>query len=150
MGYQEKQGNQGTKFEVENRIMAGFEKLWIWKESFELMLEIAKICKNLPRDERFRLQDQIERSSSSVPDNISEAYTSYYYNDKIKGMNIARKEAGETQNHIRKMQGKNYIPASLADRLVLRYEKVIIGINNFKNYIVEKRDSSDKKGIRKT
>lgn len=127
---------------------AGFESLWIWQESIRLMLEIAGECKKLPRDERFRLRDQVERSSSSVPDNISEGYTTYYYNDKIKGMNVARKEAGETQNHIRKMQLKGYILGPKADEWVHRYERVIIGINNYKKYILEKRDNSNLKGER--
>lgn len=130
------------------RKKAGFERLWIWQEAYNLMLEIAQICKTLPRDERFRLRDQIERSSSSVPDNISEGYTSYYYNDKAKSMNIARKEAGETQNHVRKMQGKQYITLKQADNLVARYEILIIGINNFRKYILEKRENSNRKGNR--
>jgi len=142
MGNQEYQGYQGKMRK------AGFESLWIWQEGIKLMLEIAKECKNLPRDERFRLRDQIERSSSSVPDNISEGYTTYYYNDKIKGMNVARKEAGETQNHVRKMQFKGYIDSLKSDEWVHRYERLIIGINNYKKYILEKRDNSKLKGER--
>ncbi len=129
---------------------AGFEKLWIWQEAHKLMLEIAESCKHLPINERFILRDQIERSSSSVGDNIAEGYSSYYYNDKIKGMNTARKEAGETQNHVRTMQDKKYINSAKADDWVDRYEKVLIGINNFKKYILEKRDNSSKKGSRRT
>lgn len=129
---------------------AGFEKLWIWQEAHRLMIEITEICKGLPRDERFRLRDQIERSSSSVCDNIAEGYSSYYYNDKLKGMNNARKEAGETQNHIRSMEGKNNIDSKSADTLIGLYEKVIIGINSFKNYIIEKRENDSHKGTRRT
>ena len=66
---------------------------------------------------------QVERSSSSVCDNIAEGYTTYYYNDKIKGFNIARKEAGETQNHVRKMSGKNYLSAEQSQKWVERYEE---------------------------
>lgn len=128
----------------------GFTKLWIWQEGHKLMLEIFEICKTLPREERFRLRDQIERASNSVIDNIAEGYSSYYYNDKIKGMNIARKEASETQNHILKMKSKRYVAPENADNLISRYERVIIGINNFKNYIVEKRENSSHKGSRKT
>ena len=73
--------------------VAGFEKLWVWRKSHQLMLEIHEIAKTLPRDERFRIRDQIERSSSSVADNIAEGHLSYYYNDKIKGFYTARKEA---------------------------------------------------------
>ena len=61
------------------------------------MQDIHKFCKILPKDEKFELKDQMERCSSSVCDNISEGYASYYYNEKIKGFHIARKEAGEAQ-----------------------------------------------------
>lgn len=142
MGYQEKQEDQG-------RIRkAGFEKLWIWQEAFRLMLEISDICKLLPREERFRLRDQIERSSSSVSANIAEGYSTYYFNDKIKGMHVARKESGETQNHIRIMQGKKYIPNVKADELVHQYERLIIGINNYIKFILEKRENVKRKGIK--
>jgi len=95
--------------------MPSFRDLWIWQEAHQLMLEIHKFCKSLPREERFRKRDQIERSSSSVPDNITEAYTAYYYNNKIKGMYIARREAGETQNHLEALTGKGYLSRAKAD-----------------------------------
>jgi len=119
--------------------IAGFEKLWVWQKAHELMQEIHSFCRMLPRDERFRLRDQIERSSSSVCDNIAEGYATYYYSDKIKGFNIARKEAGETQNHIRKLSGKGYLDAEQSQRWVERYEEVIRGINGYTRYIREKK-----------
>ena len=119
--------------------IAGFEKLWIWQKSHKLMQEIHRFYRNLPREEKFRLRDQIERSSSSVCDNIAEGYTTYYYNDKIKGFNIARKEAGETQNHIRKLAGKSYLEKTLSQKWVEQYEEVIRGINGYIRYIREKK-----------
>lgn len=119
--------------------VAGFEKLWVWQKAYELMLEVHTFCKRLPRDEKFRLRDQIERSSSSVCDNIAEGYTTYYYSDKIKGFNVARKEAGETQNHIRKLSGKNYLDADRSQKWVGRYEEVVRGINGYARYIREKK-----------
>src|SRR4030042_3035639 len=89
----------------QERFVAGFEKLWVWQKAYKLMLEIHKSCKKIPVKERFKLIDQIERCSSSVCDNIAEGYTAYYYKEKIKGFYIARKEAGETQNQIRKLAG---------------------------------------------
>ena len=122
--------------------IAGFEKLWVWQKAHKLMLEVHNICRTLPREERFRLKDQIERSSSSVPDNIAEGHTSYYYKDKIKGFNTARKEAGETQNHIRTLQGKRYITDIVADTLMKRYEEVIRGVNGYINWIRNKKNAN--------
>ncbi len=107
------------------------------------MLEVHKICQVLPRDERFKKRYQLEKSSSSVPDNIAEGHTTYYYQDKIKGFNVARKEAGETQNHIRALQDKHYISSKQARNLISRYEEVIRGINGYIRWVRQKR--GDKK-----
>jgi four helix bundle protein len=122
-------------------VIAGFEKLWVWQKAYALMLEIHRISKNLPMEEKFRIRNQIERSSSSVPDNISEGHTSYYYQDKIKCFAISRKEAGETQNHIRSLEGKGYLPKGAANELIARYEEVIKGINGYINWVRRKRES---------
>ena len=119
--------------------IAGFEKLWVWQKAHKLMLEVHAICKTLPRHEQFKIRDQVERASSSVPDNIAEGHSSYYYQDKIKGFNTARKEAGETQNHIRSMEGKGYINKQKAKNLMERYEEVIRGINGYIRWVREKK-----------
>ena len=103
------------------------------------MIEMHNICKKLPYHERFKTKDQLERSSASVPDNIAEGHTSYYYQDKIKAFNVARKEAGESQNHIRSLQAKQYIKKDEGDDFVLRYEEVIRGINGYINWVREKK-----------
>lgn len=132
--------------------MPSFEDLTIWQKAHSLMLKIHEIVKHLPREERFRAGDQIERSSSSVPDNISEGYMSYYYNDKIKFLYIARREAGETRNHLRKLVDKHYMAQSQAKDFIAECTEIIKGINGFINYIRRKRDrdkDNDKKTGRK-
>lgn len=125
--------------EYQEKPVAGFEKLWVWQKAHKLMQEIHKFCKTLPKDERFRLRDQIERCSSSICDNIAEGYTAYYYNDKIKGFYTARKEAGETQNQIRKLSGKGYFDSQQSQSWVEEYEEVIRGINGYIRYTREKK-----------
>lgn len=125
--------------------MAGFEKLRIWQKAHELMLKIHEIAKKMPAEEKYRIKAQIERSSSSVCDNIAEGYSSYYYNDKIKGMYTARKEAGETQNHIMTLESKKYINNNSAKELKEEYEGLIKGINAYINYIRDKRKNDKSK-----
>jgi four helix bundle protein len=121
------------------KAIAGFEKLWVWQKAHLLMVEVHEICKKLPYHERFKIKDQLERSSTSVTDNMAEGHTSYYYQDKIKAFNVARKEAGESQNHIRTLQAKEYITKDRADDIVIRYEEVIRGINGYINWVREKK-----------
>jgi four helix bundle protein len=121
--------------------IVGFEKLWVGQKAHNLMQEIHKFCGTLPKAEDFKLKDQIERCSSSVCDNIAEGYTAYYYKEKMKGFYIARKEAGETQNQIRKLSGKNYLSPELSQNWVEGYEEVIRGINGYVRYINKKKSA---------
>jgi len=121
-------------------VKPGFENLRIWKKAYELMLKIHEMCKKLPREERYQIKDQIERSSSSVVDNIAEAYATYYYNNKIKTAYTARREAAETQSHLRKMEGKKYLITEITNFYISEYEGLIRGINAFINSVKEKRD----------
>ena len=133
-------GHQGDS----KRIVSGFEKLWVWQRAHQLMLEVHGLCRNLPLEERFKRRDQIERSSSSVVDNMAEGYSGFYYNDKIKSFYIARKEAGETQNHIRSLEDKRYVSRFQATDLINRYEEVMRGINGYIRWLRTKRGSINK------
>lgn len=120
-------------------VKPGFENLRIWQEGYDLMLKIHDICRTLPRSE-FRLKDQVERSSSAVPDEISEGYGAYYFKEKIKCFYTARREATETQNHLRKMEGKKLVTPEKANNVIDRYEGLIRGINAYINYIKRKSE----------
>lgn len=119
--------------------MPTFRDLRVWQEAMRLMLEVHKLCKNLPIDERFQLINQAIRSSSSVPDNIAEGYGSYHYKDKINRFYDARKESNETQNHILKMERKGYIGKEISGKLFEDYQGLIRGINGYINYLRRKR-----------
>ncbi len=49
-----------------------FEKLDVWKLARKLTVNIYKISRNFPDDERFGLTSQIRRASVSVTSNIAE------------------------------------------------------------------------------
>ena len=132
--------------QVKENIVPSHEKLWVWQKSHKLMLQIHTISNGFPLDERFRLKDQVRRSSKSVPDNVAEGCNSYYYNEKIRGYRHARKEAGETQNHIREMQKKKYISTKEAEAIIYEYEEVIRGLNGLVRYYNKKRDNSKLRG----
>ena len=59
-----------------------FEHLKVWQKSHQLVLDIYKIIKKFPTEEKFSLVDQIKRSSSSIPTNIVEG------NERKTKMNI--------------------------------------------------------------
>jgi len=57
----------------------GFRDLIVYQKSYKLALEIFKITKSFPKEEKYSLTDQIRRSSRSVPANLSEAWAKRKY-----------------------------------------------------------------------
>jgi len=49
-----------------------FEDLEVWKKSHRLTLNIYKSTQKLPKEEKYRLGDQLRRPASSVSTNIVE------------------------------------------------------------------------------
>lgn len=130
-------------------IVPAHEKLWIWQKANKLHLEICQICKMLPRNEMYNLRAQIERSSKSVKDNTAEANESYYYEEKRKGLFTSRREAAETQNHIREMEDKRYIIHTKSQDMIDAYEEIKRGINGLVKTISERKESNGRKGNKK-
>ena len=77
-----------------------FYDLMAWKKSHELVIEIYKITKTFPDDERFGLTSQIRRSASSITANLAEGYGRFHFKDKIRFYYMARGSNTETQNHL--------------------------------------------------
>jgi four helix bundle protein len=87
----------------------GFEKLEIWQLSMHLSIEINRLSKTFPIDERFDLISQINRSSSSVPSNIAEGTSRFGSKDKARFIQYAFSSNMETMNHLIKSQRLGYI-----------------------------------------
>ena len=49
-----------------------FEKLEVWQQSRQLVVEVYNLIKKFPIEERFALSDQLRRAVISVPSNIAE------------------------------------------------------------------------------
>ena len=43
--------------ENQQKLITGFEKLWVCQKAHNLMQEIHKLCKALPESEKFKLRD---------------------------------------------------------------------------------------------
>ena len=77
-----------------------FEELEVWKLSRQLKKEIRVLVKKFPFDEKYRLTDQIIRSSRSNGSNIAEGFGRYHFKDNSKFGRIARGSLFETLNHL--------------------------------------------------
>ena len=65
--------------EYQQRPIKSFRDLRVFRESYELALEIQEASKSFPREELYSLSDQIRRAARSVPANIAEGWAKREY-----------------------------------------------------------------------
>ena len=77
-----------------------FEELDLWKKARIFKNEIFALVKEFPAEERYRLSDQIIRSSRSINTQITEGHGRRTYPDRIRFCVIARGSLSESLNHL--------------------------------------------------
>jgi len=55
-------------------LLKNYKELKVWQRSYQLCLEIYRITKEFPKEERYGLTSQTRRAAVSVPSNIAEGY----------------------------------------------------------------------------
>ena len=80
--------------------MDTFEDLEVWKIGRELRISISKMIKTFSHEEKFRLSDQIIRSSRSVTANIAEGFGRFHFQENIQFCRQARGSLSETLEHL--------------------------------------------------
>ena len=67
-----------------------FKDLIIWAKSHQLTLEIYRLTKNFPSDEKYGLISQIRRAAYSIPSNIVEGHSRKSKKEFLQFLNIAK------------------------------------------------------------
>lgn len=94
-----------------------FEDLTVWQKAHMLTLDVYKITKSFPKEEKYSLTQQLRRSSSSVPTNIVEGYRRKSTNDLLNFLNIALGSLEETKYQLILSKDLDYITANQYNEL---------------------------------
>jgi len=105
-------------------VMAGFEDLEVWQEAHKLAVEVYKLARRFPADERFWYTDQICRASTSIPTNVAEGTGRYGRQDFKHFPYIARGSLEETKYLLRLGQDLGFIAQGDYVRLLEGYNRV--------------------------
>ena len=85
--------------DITNKIRE-FTDLIVWKEGHKLVLQIYKITKMFPKEEKYSLVDQMRRASTSVTSNIAEGFGRQTYKEKVKFYYLAQGSLIELKNQL--------------------------------------------------
>lgn len=77
-----------------------FEDLKVWQMASKIRNGIFVLVKKFPASEKYRLTDQMIRSSRSISDNIAEGYGRFHYQENIQYCRQARGSAYELINQL--------------------------------------------------
>jgi four helix bundle protein len=123
-------------------IIRTFEDLDVWNVCRDLRTQIATMARTFPKEEQYRLRDQLIRASRSVTANLAEGYGRFHYAENIQFARQARGSLYEIIDHLTVAQEEKLISDetfTLVREGVLRAVSVV---NGFIRYLSKARTSS--------
>jgi len=80
--------------------LQSYRDLVAWQKAMELVEEIYRLTRLLPKDELYGLTSQIRRAAVSIPANIAEGYGRLHRKEYINHLSIARGSLMEVETQI--------------------------------------------------
>ena len=120
--------------------MQSFYDLEVWKKARELKKKISLLVKTFPNEEKYRLTDQIIRSSRSITANISEGYGKYTYKETKHYCIHSRGSLNKTLNHLIDAFDETYITKEQVVNFKNDIEECSKLLNGYISYLKKKMD----------
>ncbi len=97
---------------------SNYQKLVVWKKSFELAKRIYESTKFFPKEELFGLVSQMRRCSISIPSNIAEGSGRGSKKEFSHFLNIARGSCNELETQILMAGDLGYLNTEIKKELL--------------------------------
>lgn len=120
--------------------MASFTELEVWKQSRKIRNYVAGLCRIFPNDEKYRLADQIIRSSRSIGNNIAEGHGRFHYQDNIRFCVLARGSLSETLDHLIIALDEKIIDENTFKSFEAEYDNCLKLLNGYIHYLRKKKN----------
>lgn len=110
----------------ERKVIRRHTDLEVYRRAFAAAMQIFKLTKSFPIEERYSMTDQIRRSSRSVCANMAEAWRKRRYEAAfISKLGDSEAEAAETQTWIQFAVECAYMPREVAAELYAEYDAIL-------------------------
>lgn len=117
-----------------NKKAESFEQLVVWQKAHAFVLEVYRLTKSFPDEERFGLTQQFRRAAVSIAANIAEGFRKRAVNDKARFFNISEGSLEECRYYLLLARDLGYLTTidalwSLSTevrKLLLAYRKAIL------------------------
>jgi four helix bundle protein len=112
-----------------------FEALECYQLAHALRKDISSFCKTLPKEEAYKLKDQIIRSSRSVTANIAEGYGRHHHQENLQFCRTARGSLSETLEHLITARDEEFLTDTEYSDLRAQLEAVWKVLNGYIAYL---------------
>ena len=119
-----------------------FEELEVWKKARELKKEISHLIKTFPAAEKYRLTDQLIRSSRSISTQIAEGHGRMTWPDRLRFCVISRGSLSETLNHLIDSFDENFIKEEQLTHFRIKISEVEKLLNGYITWLEKKSKDS--------
>ena len=106
------------------KVYRGYQDLIVWQKSMDLVDEIYKLVKFLPKEENFALSDQMRRSCVSIPSNIAECYERNSIKEFIQFLSIAKGSRAELETQLLICIRQKYLNEEQIQKSMLLCEEI--------------------------
>ena len=127
---------------VTEEVKFGFENLELWKKVREFKNEVSKEARKWPPEEKFRLTDQIIRSSRSINALLSEGHGRFTFPDQLHFCIQARGSLSETINHLIDAFDEKYISEGTLNYYKTKAKEIERLLNGYITYLRGQRDAN--------
>ena len=121
-----------------------FEDLECWRKAAALRRRISALVKTFPSEEKFRLTDQLIRSSRSVTANIAEGYGRFHYQENIQFCRHSRGSLFEVIDHLMVAREEGYIAEDQLNNYKSEINECLAILNGYINYLMKAKAGTSK------
>ena len=112
-----------------------FENLKVWQIAHQFVLKIYKVTSKFPQSEKFRLTDQLCRSTQSVAANIVEGNSRRHTKEFVQFINTAYSSLEETKYHLLLAKDLCYIKDKDYESLLQEATSISKMLNALRKYL---------------
>jgi len=120
--------------------MKSFEDLICYQKASLIRRKVSALVKTYPKEEKYRLVDQMIRSSRSAPAQIAEGYGRFHYQENIQFCRQGRGSLYELIDHLIASEEEKYISADVLDSFKSETYECITILNGYINYLIKLKE----------
>ena len=125
-----------------------FEDLECWQACRELRLWAAGVCKVLPKEEAFRLRDQMLRAARRTTASVAEGYGRFHYQETAQYCRMARGSVYEVLDHAITAVDESLLLSSVLVECRRLSERCVRLLNGYIRYLDPIRKAFRTEGFR--